>query len=229
MSKILVNEIGETGGNLYSSSGIPIYLNIKKFENEEEIFQTVNNIKNNFEYRMNRGWYGNVRTTATPYNEPGQSGEILKIATPLLSSLAEDITCYLRELNFDFHNYDWVIPEIWANKYYNNEQQENHDHVSLRKDSKPSLLSLVYYPEDNDSHIFIINDSFYQNLSQKWFIPETSITGWFESEAMVFKKNSIIIFPSFLEHNVCPILKDGKQETERFTISMNIFVDKKEI
>ena len=31
MSKILVKE------NLYSSSGVPIYLNTKKFENEEEI------------------------------------------------------------------------------------------------------------------------------------------------------------------------------------------------
>ena len=221
MSKILVK------GNLYSSSGVPIYLNTKKFENEEEISQVVNNIKNNFEYRTHQDWTGNVRTTATPYNEPGQSDEILKIANPLLQSLTEDITCYLRDLNFDLDNYDWVIPEIWANKYYSNELQETHDHVSHRKDSKPSLLSLVYYPEDNDSHFFIINHSFYQNLSQRWFIPETSVTGWFEPEAMVFKKNSIIIFPSFLEHNVSPILKDGKQETERFTISMNIFAEHK--
>ena len=61
MSKILVKE------NLYSSSGVPIYLNTKKFENEEEISQVVNNIKNNFEYRTHQDWTGNVRPTATPY------------------------------------------------------------------------------------------------------------------------------------------------------------------
>ena len=153
---------------------------------------------------------------------------MLQIADPLLQSLAEDITCYLRDLNFDFKNYDWVIPEIWANKYYNNEIQENHDHVSLRIDTKPSLLCLVYYPENNDSHKFIINQTFYTRLAHRWFMPESSATGWFKSEAMSFKKNSVIIFPSFLEHNVSPILKDGKQETERFTISMNIYADKKE-
>ena len=222
MSKILVK------GNLYSSSGVPIYLNTKKFENEEEISQIVNNIKNNFEYRTHQDWQGGCRTTATEWdNTTGQSSEMLQIADPLLQSLAEDITCYLRDLNFDFKNYDWVIPEIWANKYYNNEIQENHDHVSLRIDTKPSLLSLVYYPENNDSHKFIINQTFYNRLAQRWFIPESSATGWFKSEAMSFKKNSVIIFPSFLEHNVWPVLKDGKS-TERFTISMNIYADKKE-
>jgi uncharacterized protein (TIGR02466 family) len=110
-----------------------------------------------------------------------------------------------------------VISEAWININGKGHANAQHSHAG-------GFFSGVYYMqcEENQGHINFINPIMGHQYTMKRFMADS----WNEFNAgkwkVVSKTNSLIIFPSWLEHYVEPNLVDK----ERVSISFNTLIEK---
>jgi len=220
----------ETNGQFSLSRAVTVYTNIKvNIAESPSVLQCIESAKEDFEYSRSIRWPSNVRSSL--FNSCDQKEKFKKTILPLQEQLKEDVEAYLKFLSFDDNNYEWKYKDAWGNKYTDYEFQETHSHIDplIKKDtSKFNILSLIYYPEKNDSHVLVFESCLPQNLELFYKFP-TKVTTPLNTDdptSIFSEKYMVIIFPSFLRHSVKFIKESNK---ERFSISMNITANEKNI
>lgn len=123
----------------------------------------------------------------------------------------------------DYHNKMCHYPSklkivsSWLNKNLSNQSHHMHKHQN-------AVLTGVFYLDDIDETPITFYNPALQNIS---FYEEPQIYNDYNSysKQMVFKKNTCIIFPSYLFHSV------AKNETDntRYTIAFNAFYESNQI
>jgi uncharacterized protein (TIGR02466 family) len=150
------------------------------------------------------------------YNEGSTSSNQSILENPIFNSLKEEIIKYsiqyFNEMGFAKDNeYTFQIICSWANILEQKEYIRGHSHQN-------SLLSGVYYLSKKNSSIL-----FYNTLSKKWLfnLGDKQVNNTLRSSdyfSITPLQNTLLLFPSWLPHEVLPVSDPGK----RLSIAFNL-------
>lgn len=135
-----------------------------------------------------------------------------KVLKKLHDWFIHEINVFKEEIICPTNDLDIYISQSWINKSKKGQWHHRHRHPN-------SILSGVFYIESDDSdRIMFGRNNSYEQISfftdEKKFNTFNSLTWWMQA-----KKNSLLLFPSGLEHQVPPV----ESEKERISMSFNTF------
>jgi len=144
--------------------------------------------------------------------ETSCGNEKIKIPENILSEIQKIVTKFEYILKDDFFN-NMKVCESWYNIYTKNMYQEKHTHSNylfsgcfyLRYNKKVHSPTIFY----NNNFSFDYHNESFSDVELIQYIPN-------------IEEKDVIIFPSFMPHEVKPQITDE----ERITISFNIICDK---
>lgn len=199
--------------NIFS---FPIWQTSIKINNEEKnnlLFQIEDNFKRYKDYKVER-WDCDVHSSVDKFNSIDYS--------PINPYFHEEYVKFTSEYGLNVHDYEM---RSWYNYYLKGYYQESHCHSV--KDCAfsaifylkiPKERELLYFENMTGLDTYFTCENKIQEIYDNTNIAHSISTRFWYIGSM--EENSMIIFPSYLNHGV----KIKKTEEPRITISTNFFI-----
>ena len=187
----------------------PSYLCVKKFELDNQI-QILQNIKNIHEEFVK----SDTLNVETVYSQNASASLVDEEDFAEVKNKLELFLCDIFENFFNFVDVNPYISDMWTTCIKPKEQGQSHYHSN-------SLMSGVWYPFDTDySEIVFYNPNNDKNSLN--LAANTREFNSLNSTSFTYnpKKNDLILFPSYLTHQV----QQNLSSSVRYSLAFNVFV-----